>query len=170
LPDIEFPEVFDVDRIGESSLDDAMPWDMIQPAVYAHSDDIQPLLGALQSRHDIRVADDPDFNYVRALSLRNKENSKRTHVSLNEATRVAEKTRDDQWRLDLENALRLAKGDAPLANLEELEDEFDAAARDEEEPDPKDDAMLVEAGYILRDYIGLVRQVAMVENFDQAVQ
>ncbi len=52
----------------------------------------------------------------------------------------------------------------------ELEDEFDAAARDEEEPDPKDDAMLVEAGYILRDYIGLVRQVAMVENFDQAVQ
>lgn len=170
LPDIEFPEVFDVDRIGESSLDDAMPWDMIQPAVYPHSDDIQPLLGALQSRHDIRVADDPDFNYVRALSLRNKENSKRTHVSLNEATRVAEKTRDDQWRLDLENALRLAKGDAPLANLEELEDEFDAAARAEEEPDPKDDAMLVEAGYILRDYIGLVRQVAMVENFDQAIQ
>jgi carboxyl-terminal processing protease len=91
-------------------------------------------------------------------------------VSLNEATRVAEKTRDDQWRLDLENALRLAKGDAPLASLEELEDEFEAAARNEEEPDPKDDAMLVEAGYILRDYIGLVRQIAMVENFDQAIQ
>ncbi|MFU8815267.1 MAG: S41 family peptidase, partial [Pseudomonadales bacterium] len=33
IPDIEFPEMYDVERIGESALGDAMPWDMIQPAV-----------------------------------------------------------------------------------------------------------------------------------------
>ena len=34
LPDVEFPEVYDTDKIGESSLEDAMPWDEIKPAVY----------------------------------------------------------------------------------------------------------------------------------------
>ena len=170
LPDIEFPELFDVDRIGESSLDDAMPWDMIQPAVYPHSNVLQPLLGDLQSRHDIRVADDPDFKYVRALALKNKEHGKKTHLSLNEATRRTEKQRDDKWRLDLENALRVAKGDAALGSLDELDDELEQAAAEEADRDPNDDAMLVEAGHILLDYIGLTRQIAMVENFEQTVQ
>ena len=30
LPDIEFPDLYDVDHIGESSLEDAMPWDDIR--------------------------------------------------------------------------------------------------------------------------------------------
>ena len=38
LPDVEFPEVYDTDKIGESSLEDAMPWDEIKPAVYPHRD------------------------------------------------------------------------------------------------------------------------------------
>ncbi len=135
LPDIAFPELYDVDQIGESSLEDAMPWDMIQPAVYDQSNQLQPLLAELQSRHDDRVADNVDFNYVRALAEKSKEASLRTHVSLNEAHRRTEKADDDQWRLDLENTLRAAKGKPLADNLDHLEDleEAEEEAREAEE-------------------------------------
>ena len=39
----------------------------------------------------------------------------------------------------------------------------------EDEPDPSEDALLVETGNILLDYIGLTRQVALVENMPSDV-
>ena len=55
LPDVEFPEVYDSERVGESSLDDAMPWDVIKPAVYPHYGEFGSLLQALRSAHEARV-------------------------------------------------------------------------------------------------------------------
>ncbi len=162
IPDIEFPEIYDAEHIGESALEDAMPWDMIQPAVYPRSDDIHPLLGELNARHKRRVADDPEFAYLRALAQRTQEDADRTHVSLNEAERKAEKAREEAWRLDLENALRLARGEEPLASVEELEET--ALDETDDEEDPLDDAMLRESGNILVDYITLTRQVALAEH------
>ena len=155
IPDIEFPEVYDVERIGESSLDGAMQWDKIDPTTYPRSRQIRPLLAELQARHDERSADDPDFRYLRALALRSKENNGRTHLSLNEAERRKEKADDDAWRLQVENTLRSAKGEPALESIEALDDE----ARDTDE-DPNKDAMLRETGTILLDYMSLSRQVA----------
>lgn len=162
IPDIEFPEIYDAERIGESSLEDAMPWDMIQPAVYPRSDDIHPLLAELNARHEQRVADDPDFAYMRALALKSREESNQTHVSLNESVRTAERQREEQWRLDLENALRKAKGQEPLESYEDLEEAN--AARDDDADDPSEDAMLRESGQILVDYMQLTRQIALAEH------
>ena len=159
IPDIEFPEIFDIHRIGESSLDDAMPWDVIQPALDPVDNAIQPLLGDLRTRHSKRVADDPEFTYLRALAAKSQEQADRSRLSLNETARRAENDAEDQWRLELENALRKAKGEPELANLDEL-DEFDF----DEEATPGDDAMLVEAGEILLDFIGLDRQFAMLDR------
>jgi len=161
-PDIEFPEVFDTDRIGESSLEDAMPWDKIRAAMYPKSQQIAPLMADLKTRHEQRVVNDPDFVYMRALALKNREENDRTLLSLNENVRVAEKEGDDQWRLDLENALRKAKGKEPVASLEDLETQ--SAQEEEELEDPANDAMLRESGYILIDLIGLSRQVALVDH------
>jgi len=161
IPDIQFPEIYDVDRVGESSLEDAMPWDMIQPAVYARSDQLGPLLGELQSRHQKRVADNPDFEYMREVAERNHENSKKSYLSLNEKVREQEKEADDAWRLDLENHLRVAKGEKPVANLDEL-DEIEAAKAKAHEED--EDAMLIESGEILLDYLLLSHQVALAES------
>jgi carboxyl-terminal processing protease len=167
LPDIAFPEIYDIDEVGESSLEDAMPWDMIQPAVYPHSEQIAPLLPELQHRHLDRVADNPDFAYMRALSEKNLENSSKTHMSLNEAIRQQEKLADDNWRLTLENQLRTAKGEEPVANLEALE-ELQKAMADAHEK--QEDAMLIESGNILLDYLSLIRQVALVENLPGKAQ
>ncbi|MEM7099985.1 MAG: carboxy terminal-processing peptidase [Pseudomonadota bacterium] len=188
LPDVAFPELFDTEQIGESSLDDAMPWDMINPAVYDHSNDIQNHLEELRSRHEDRVAKNPDFEYFRALKQKSIEASERTHLSLNETARRSEKAEDDAWRLNLENTLRAAKG-KPLADtldhledLQKAEDDAEKAAdesttadenlaqADEKSKEPEeleaveDDAMVTEAGRILLDLISLTLQVASLES------
>ncbi|MDA1073331.1 MAG: carboxy terminal-processing peptidase [Proteobacteria bacterium] len=165
VPDIAFPEVYDVDRIGESSLDDALPWDMIQPAVFTPSDKVRPLLKELNDLHSARVVSDPEFEYLRSLALKGKEANQRTHISLNEQTRIAEKASDDKWRLDLENGLRAARGKALLASIKELDDEQEAEeAQDDGVPTPDQDSMLRETGSILLDYVSLTHQIAMVEH------
>ena len=126
VPDIEFPELYDVDRIGESSLEDALPYDTIKPAIYRTDDELLPFLGTLQARHAARAKNDAEFQYLDALALRSAENRKRTHISLNEATRQQEKLDDDTWRLTLENQLRLAKGEAPVLSLDELDEIHEA--------------------------------------------
>ncbi len=164
LPDIEFPETFDSERIGESSLDDAMPWDVIQPAVYPQTNQIETLLPELTALHDARTEDDPDFNYMRALSDKARENRERTHVSLKQSVRTAEKEQEDQWLLDLENGLRVAKGEAPVDSLDALDELRKAEQEAEEEPDPAKDPLLTESGHILLDLISLSHQVALVER------
>jgi carboxyl-terminal processing protease len=82
-------------------------------------------------------------------------------MSLNEAVRQQEKAADDSWRLTLENQLRAAKGEEPVASLEALE-ELQKAKADAHQED--EDAMLIESGNILIDYLSLIRQVALVEN------
>lgn len=170
LPDIEFPELYDTSEIGESSLDDALPWDMIQPAVYPRGQELDTFLDGLRKNHTARTADDPDFRYLQAIVQRSEINRSREQLSLNEAERRAEKAADDAWRLDLENTLLSAKGEEPYADFAALEaaDEAkaDAAAatdaKDEEEED--EDALVRESGNILLDYIGLTRQVAYAET------
>lgn len=164
LPDIEFPEIYDVEHIGESSLDDAMPWDKITPAVYHRANDVQAALPYLRARHEDRVADNPDFVYLRALAQRISENNRKQHLSLNEQQRRQEKAEEDAWRLALENALRTAKGEPALASLDDLENEEPAAEEEDAEADATEDPMLVEAGEVLLDFIGFGRQVAMVDQ------
>ncbi|MFP6815251.1 MAG: carboxy terminal-processing peptidase [Pseudomonadales bacterium] len=166
LPDIEFPEIYDAERIGESSLDDAMPWDMIEPAAYRRSNQIQPHLEELKEQHALRAADDPDFRYFRALALKSKENNRKTQLSLNESRRQQEKDAEDSWRLNLENTLRITKGREALESLDALDEEREHAT-DEDAKDASKDAMLREAGNILVDYIGLTRQIAFAETDDR---
>ena len=165
IPDIELPETFDIDQIGESALDDAMPWDRISPADYSTTNGVAPFVSALQAAHMRRVANDPDFEHLRALTEREAEYRARTHISLNRETREQERAADGDRRLAIENALLTAKGEPPMKDIEELnERQDDDELDDAREKDPLDDPMLRETGLVLLDYIGLNQQVAMVEG------
>ena len=157
LPDIAFPALYDSERVGESSLEDALPWDVIKPAIHDTWGNFDSLLTDLNSLHQSRTADDPDFSYLRELANRNRENRLQTHVSLNREARLAEKAEDDAWRLGLENRLRTAKGEKALKSLDDLE------APEDDLPAEKD-AMVRESGHILLDLIGIRQQVAAVEG------
>jgi len=177
LPDVQFPELYDTDRIGESSLDDAMPWDVIKPAVYTHANQIQAVLPMLIERHRQRVAKDPDFQYLNALVEKSHENAKITEVSLNEAVRRREKQEEDAWRLGIENKLRAAKGEPLLKSTAELDAQLEAEDAELDDPDaphkaPEDDAVLRESANVVIDYIMQTQQVASIatSSHDTAVQ
>ena len=156
VPDITYPDVFGIDNIGESTLEDALTWDTIKPTSYRQTNGVEPYLDRLRMNHERRVAQDPDFAYLRSLSDWRRQKRAETHISLNQATRVNEKEADDVWRLDLENALLIAKGEDPVTNLKVLETrrsqrEAEKISGSDEDPDP----LVMETGNILMDYINL---------------
>ena len=122
IPDIDFPSLFDKENIGESTLDGAMPWDVIDAARYAPYSELSAHVRDLQAHHLARTGDDPHFNYYRALMAKAEEKSGRTSFSLNEGQRRQEKQQDDAWRLELENTLRAATGKPVAKTLDELEE------------------------------------------------
>ena len=128
IPDIAFPSLFDQDAIGESSLDGAMPWDVIDAARYHPFSELSPYIFDLQTSHIERTKNDPHFIYYRALMEKAEERSGRTQLSLNETLRREEKEQDDSWRLELENTLRAATGKPIAASLDELEELEEAEA------------------------------------------
>jgi carboxyl-terminal processing protease len=167
IPDIAIPEIYDIDTIGESALDDALPWDVIEPVVYPHSNQIPTVLQNLKARHQARAEHDPDFQYLNALAAKGREAREKNTMSLNEAVRLKEKADEDAWRLGLENQLRAAKGEPLLKSIDELDaelDEEEAAIEDGVAPEhaDEDDAILSESGRILVDFISLTHQVASV--------
>jgi carboxyl-terminal processing protease len=124
-PDLAFPDVLDPTLIGESALDDAMAWDTIPPAAHRRLGNLAPLLPQLTANHRTRVANDPEFNYVRQIVSRGLAERERKRLSLNIATRRTEQAEEDAWRLKLENDLRRARGEPLLASINDLEEDED---------------------------------------------
>ncbi|WP_420590192.1 carboxy terminal-processing peptidase [Bacterioplanoides sp.] len=186
IPDILFPSLFDKDKIGESALDEALAWDTIRPAEHQKSGEVNRLVPSLRHKHQQRIADNPDFQFMRAQKALITELRDKTQVSLNEKVRQEEREANDDRRLALENTRRKAKGLELLDSLEDDEEEDnkqsgddkkstdkadnkqastsngkdEAASEDkansdaeEEKDDEEEDAVLVEAGQILLDYI-----------------
>ena len=124
IPDIELPSPWDVERVGESTRDTALPWDRIRQTPFsAHGPQHTPI-EVLRTRHNQRISGDPDFNYmVRSIEAQ-RSVSGRTVVSLNLTQRKAEVEERNQERLRRENERRAGLGQGPIADLEELaEDE-----------------------------------------------
>lgn len=156
IPDIEYPSLFDTAKIGESSLDEAMPWDAIAPVKYRADSLLNQTLAALNKKHLERTLDNPDFLFLKQQRELLDELQTQTTVSLNEKTRAKEREANDQRRLALENNRRTAKGMKPLESLEELdkkaEDELNNLAKKEDsKKDKEDDALLIESAKIMLD-------------------
>jgi carboxyl-terminal processing protease len=152
-PDIALPSLLDTDDIGESTRESALPWDRINAARYTPESGDLPAVAAISRVHAERIAHNPDFVALQGdldalATLRDQRD-----VSLNLATRRAERDAIDAERLKRENARRTAHGLAPLADL--------AALDDAEAPD----AVLDEAVEIAADAVQMpkVQELAQVD-------
>jgi carboxyl-terminal processing protease len=169
-PDILFPDLYDASEdIGESALPHALPWDTIDPNYYRPYTDLKPLMPQLVSKHTARLTTDPDFVFIKAQinhALESRDSNK--EISLNEQEVLAERAKDDAWRLNAENQRRAAKGMPLLKDTSELDDEPESAVADatpatEEASDEEaaadeadeSDPYLVESGRVLLDLIDL---------------
>ena len=155
-PDIPFP--VSEGRYGDLSPGGAggaidTPDGRVPAAQFRALDKISPLVGVLRVRHAERTEDDAEFAYLRARKERFERLRERTHLSLREEVRRAEKEADDAWLLEVENARLVAKGEQPAASVSELADRREAEAF--AEPSPEDDTLVRETANIVMDLIHL---------------
>jgi carboxyl-terminal processing protease len=121
IPDISFPSNFDLDSIGESTLDGPLPWDQISATRFRTKQMIGPLVTELDRLHKARVTEDPEFTYMADAAAYRKVRSQQTAVTLNESQRLKEKEDSDTFWLALENTKRLQLGLPEIDSLDELQ-------------------------------------------------
>jgi carboxyl-terminal processing protease len=177
IPDVVYPDMIDTDLVGESSYENALPWDQIRPVPHDTIFNFGSLVPLLQSQHDQRAAGDPDFTYLIDQQALIKEASDRKVISLNEKTRRAEQQAIENKTLAIENKRRKAKGlptyptvkamhDAESTDGDETGEEV-AASSEPADIDPTKDPILNETGYVLVDLIKMMEgdRVERVANF-----
>ena len=174
-PDIVFPDLYDAaEDIGESALPTALPWDTIEPNYYRPYTDLKSVIPSLTSLHETRLTGDPDFNFIEAQIARSLENREKNQLTLNETALLEERAESDQWRLQITNARRIAKGQDPFASVEAMDEDSDSdedeVAQNNAGVDPVEsegstsegednaDPYLVESGKILLDLIELQQE------------
>ena len=121
IPDISFPSNFDLDSIGESTLDGPLPWDQISATSFRTKQMIGPLVTELDRLHKARVTEDPEFTYMADAAAYRKGRAQQTAVTLNESQRLKEKEDSDTFWLALENTKRLQQGLPEIDSLDELQ-------------------------------------------------
>ncbi len=164
VPDIQYPSLYDKTKIGESSLEQALPWDTIRGIPHRDFSDLKPYLPRLKDTHLKRMATDPDYTYLREmLELTAKIRSK-TEISLNRTVRMQEQQQVRKKRLELENSLRKAKGKPLLKNIEALTDEDEDKEKNDTKIKAQDDGVLVESARILVDFISMVPRAGTVKS------
>lgn len=89
-PDISLPGLSDPKTLGEASYDNALPWTRIKPAKYAAVGNVASVLPQLQTQHEARIKDDPDFQRFIEDAAELKQQREKKVISLNEAERRAE--------------------------------------------------------------------------------
>jgi len=168
-PDITFPSLIDPERIGESSLDNALVWDTVRDVQYRRYGEPEQYLATLQKHHDERAQSNPNFRYLeRQSTLSRKLREQHTSVSLNREQRQKEMEAQEAEQLSLENQRRRALGmdeldewidareDAIAGNEDGDSDKGEGSEdKDSEDDMPAERAQVIEAVEILLDYAGL---------------
>lgn len=106
IPDIVLPSVNDYLEIGEASLQDPLPWDVVPPAFYKKQPSIIPLiLPELRARSQKRIQNSQDFKYIEEDIQRLREQLADRSVSLNEQARRRERE-EQKARMEAREAER----------------------------------------------------------------
>ena len=185
MPDISFPSVHDLDEVGESHQDNALPWDSIHRVPHQTKDELKAFISPLTESHLERRKEDPDFaSLIERIELSDKW-AREKSLSLNLEQRRIRSASWDLGLFEIENRRLLAKGQEPFATLEawrnsdEINEENEsdlpeeqAQLQEEEEEEAnisETDPLLFEAGRILGQQIFIestrkVQRLAQVES------
>lgn len=142
IPDIMFPSAVDPEDYGESSKPSALPWDQIRSTNYQKFADLSRVIPKLRSRHEERIKNNLEFQYMLEDIEDYKERREKKEFSLNEEVRKKErelaekkdKKREEERASNTEITV-IEKGEVTKKDLR------------------VDDPELEETGYILADLI-----------------
>ncbi len=166
-PDIKFPTIFDPEKYGESSYDNALEWDTIDSASFERVGELGDFMPYLQYRHEKRKESNEEFAFFVDDIERAKVERDNKVVSLNYDKRLAKQKKNDTLRLQRENIKRKMQGLDPLAELEDEEEgEQDASSEEDKADEP--DVLLKEAANILADLIAIKAKPELIAAFERA--
>ena len=113
-PDIVLPDVLNYSTlIGESALDNALPWDTIRPVKYENLNLVQPYLGQLHARSDARLATNQDYLYIKQDIEQFQKFQLEKTAPLNEREAIKERERVATQNRERDNE-RLARQPSPI--------------------------------------------------------
>jgi carboxyl-terminal processing protease len=165
-PDIAFPKNGDDKDFGESTYDNALKWTQIPPADYQPVANLNAYLPQLLQLHDERTAKSPAWKLMLDELAQYKTMRAKTSISLNFATREAERKQQDAIQSDFRARHKAIDGtDATLGDEQSsLDDGLNANERSlkselkqESEAKKAKDVQLNETAHILFDAVGLVK-------------
>jgi carboxyl-terminal processing protease len=140
-PDVPLASPIDIEEIGESALEAALPWDRIAGVPYRGEVRGSLGLARLASDENLRAQRDPDYRWLLADIAAREELRRQTKVTLNLEARRAERARIDQERLARENARRESLKMPVLKSVDEI--------KDADEPD----AVLEQSAWVMSDLV-----------------
>ncbi|WP_246019480.1 carboxy terminal-processing peptidase [Corallincola spongiicola] len=147
VPDIKFPSEVRPGEFGESTEDNALPYDQITRARYKSYGEPTPALDSLVQKHESRLTQNPEFVYVYQDIEEYRARKDDTSISLNEKQRLAQREAEEKKRLARLNERRVRHELKPLESLEAFDDLKD------EEKVPDQDLYLSETVYITLDLV-----------------
>ena len=120
-PDVDLASPINLKDVGESALDDALPWDRIQGADFRALDSRLPSIAKLAMEEAARQQRDPDYRWLVSDIAAIEEVRAQKSLSLNLEKRKAERARLESDRLARENTRRAARAEPPLGSIAELD-------------------------------------------------
>lgn len=114
IPDINFPSVYPLDKIGEDTEPSALPFDMVKASNYTSVADLTSVKANLLKLHEQRMANSVDYKVLMEDIADAKKRDAETTITLNEAKLKAERDAVEAKSLARVNQLRASKGLAPL--------------------------------------------------------
>jgi len=155
-PDITLPSTWDIEEIGESSFDTALPWDKIKPVRFQKFSIGASLISQLNDKHLIRVNNSPNLRYILDIRKRYEIQKNKEVISLNLTNRRVEKKERQEWALNIENKRRASLNLEIFRSYKALQDYNDAKEtiddRQDSEIDVDNDYLLNEGVEILSDF------------------
>ncbi len=154
IPDVSFPTAFSREEFGESSYENALEWDTIEPAKFQAINEVGQFVKTLDELHKQRAAKDDEFKYLLEDIEEYNRNKEDKSISLNLENRKKEMADRKAQKLERINHRLVAKGMKPVKTLKD----FDESVFEE------DDFRLEETGKILADLITLKERKKLAEK------
>jgi len=163
VPDILIPDTVDTTKVGENSLENALPWDAIAAADFkqlASNDGVETVLN---QRHEERFAKNEEYQVLlEEIALLDKQRTK-DRVSLNKEVRQKEIKTAEKEQLDLENKRRSFEGKEPYADFKAWEDDVEAQASKTQSDELEVDFIVDESVEVLLDFIEVTAKASIAK-------
>lgn len=123
MPDVEFPSLYPMDKIGEDTEPSALPWDEVRKSNFTPVANLTPVKAELVKLHQQRMDKSLDYKMLQEDLAEAKKSRDDTSISLNEAKLKAERDSVETKNLAKINALRASRGLSPVKKGDKVKKE-----------------------------------------------